>query len=333
MVLLKLEQGKSPAQISKDLNNVVSERTVRNWKAMYLKTGNIDLKTPPGPPRIVRTKSMIQKVKKRFESQARQSGRKVARQLGISQSSLARITRQDLGLHAYRITIEPKLTDVQKQARVTFAYWVRRTLRKADIRKILFSDEKYFGVDGIYNRQNDRVYAASREEADEAGAIHRKTKYPGQIMVWLGASYAGVTAPIIFKPHETLKQENYVEHVLPFALSEGKRLIGKNFIFQQDNATPHTSNRSQIWCKKNFYDFFDKNRWPGNSPDLNILDYYVWDAVNRLIKWNNVNDYQSLQNEIERAVPLVSKNALASSIDSWSRRILSILKTKGQYIR
>ena len=67
--------------------------------------------------------------------------------------------------------------------------------------------------------------------------------------------------------------------------------------------------------------------------DLNILDYNVWDAVNQLKRWEKVNDYQSLQDEIERTVPLVSKNALVTSVDSRSRRILSILKTKGQCIR
>lgn len=167
-VLLKFEQEKSPAQITKDLNNVVSDRNVHNWKVMYLKTINIDLKTSSDRSKTVRTKGIIQRVKKRFASQARQSGREITRQLDISQSSLA------------RITIDKILVFVH--IRVMCAYWVRRTLMKAHIRKILFNDEKYFGLDGIYNRQNDRIYTASRAEADKAGAIHRKTQYPEQIM-------------------------------------------------------------------------------------------------------------------------------------------------------
>ncbi len=173
----------------------------------------------------------VMKVKKRFQRKARQSVRKMARQLRISERSLGRIVKEDLGLYAYRITIQPKLTDVQKQLRITFAYWVRRSLTKASIRKIMFRDEKYFTIDGIYNRQNNRVYVASRAAADESGAVCTKAKYPAQIMVWLGACHAGVTKLIIFEPHETLTQVNYINDVLPLVLSEGKRLIEDAFIF------------------------------------------------------------------------------------------------------
>ncbi|CAF1126906.1 unnamed protein product [Didymodactylos carnosus] len=139
---------------------------------------------------------------------------------------MGRIVKEDLGLRAYHITIEPKLTDAHKQARIAFAYWIRRSLTKASIQKILFTDEKYFTVDGIFNRHNDRVYAATRAEADERGGVHQKSKYPAQIMGWLEACYAGVTKPIVFEPFERLTQYNYIDDVLPLALSEGKRLIG-----------------------------------------------------------------------------------------------------------
>ena len=32
--------------------------------------------------------------------------------------------------------------------------------------KILFSDEKMFDIDGVYNSQNERIWAANRMEAD-----------------------------------------------------------------------------------------------------------------------------------------------------------------------
>ena len=39
--------------------------------------------------------------------------------------------------------------------------------------KILFPDEKYLDIDGVYNSQNDRVWAANRVDADEKGALKR----------------------------------------------------------------------------------------------------------------------------------------------------------------
>ncbi len=51
------------------------------------------------------------------------------------------------------------------------------------------------------------------------------------------------------------------------------------------------------------------------------------------MRWDKVQNYRSLQQEIEQAVPLIPTTGLASSVDSWSRRISRILKNKGTYIR
>ena len=44
--------------------------------------------------------------------------------------------------------------------------------------KILFSDEKYFDIDGVYNSQNNRVRAVNRADADKKGGIKQRRKHP-----------------------------------------------------------------------------------------------------------------------------------------------------------
>ena len=73
--------------------------------------------------------------------------------------------------------------------------------------------------------------------------------------------------------------KNYIEAVLPHALAEGQRLLGDDFIYQQDNARPHIHKNSLSWIKGNFSQFIDQNKWPPNSPDLKVLNYFVWDAI------------------------------------------------------
>ena len=116
-------------------------------------------------------------------------------------------------------------------------------------------------------------------------------------------------------------------------MSEGKRLIGDTFIYQQNNASPHAARRSQVWCRQHLPDYIDSNRWPPNSPDLNVLDYYVWSAIGQRMRWEKIHNYQSLRQEIKRSIQLVPKTHLVSSFDSWSRRILRVLKNKGTYVK
>lgn len=65
--------------------------------------------------------------------------------------------------------------------------------------RILFSDEKMFDVDGIYNAQNQRIWAPSRAEADERGGVQMRQK--------LG----------------TVDHAQYIDNVLPVALEYGNK--------------------------------------------------------------------------------------------------------------
>ena len=77
--------------------------------------------------------------------------------------------KNDLGLWAYKILKEPLLSDVRKEKRVQFTNWIGTSFRKEDTMKILFYDEKMFEIDGVYNSQNDRIWAINRVDADTRG--------------------------------------------------------------------------------------------------------------------------------------------------------------------
>ena len=52
---------------------------------------------------------------------------------------------------------KPLLTDDHRAKRKKFANWVKSNFRKEKTMKILFSDEKIFDINGVYNAQNDRL--------------------------------------------------------------------------------------------------------------------------------------------------------------------------------
>ncbi|CAF1310759.1 unnamed protein product [Rotaria sp. Silwood1] len=91
-------------------------------------------------------------------------------------------------------------------------------------------------------------------------------------MVWLGACAEGLTVPVIFEDG-TMDAQKYIKEVLPIALKSGKKMLGNNWTYQQDGATPHTHRLSQKWCADHFPEFIPKIRWSSNSPDLCPFDY------------------------------------------------------------
>ena len=141
-------------------------------------------------------------------------------------------------------------------------------------------------------------------------------------MVWAGLSIYGSTKPFFLGKKETVNTANYTHKILPFAKNEGQRLFGRRqYIFQQDGAPAHTANKSQKWCEKNFPKFIPKQKWPPNSPDLNPLDYYFWNAVVTRMNTKKIKNREDLIKEIENGFEKVPIWEIRSAICRFNKRL------------
>ena len=121
LALSKYEKGEPSTKIFEDLNGFVSSRSIRRWCKMVRETGIINLSHSLARPHIIRTKGMIQKVRKRMKRKKRVSVRKIAGELDISNGSVVRILKQDLGYRSYKKRVQPALTDFERSKRMKFA--------------------------------------------------------------------------------------------------------------------------------------------------------------------------------------------------------------------
>ena len=148
VVFRKYEDGDSPTKIFRDLNGSLGLATIKRWCKMIRETGSIQLSTPPDGPRFARTSKTIEKVKHKLNEQM-VSVRSLAKDYSISKSSAHQILKDNFKLCAYRMRIEPKLTEEHKNKQKKFGNWVGHNFRKEDTMRILFSDEKIFDLDGM----------------------------------------------------------------------------------------------------------------------------------------------------------------------------------------
>ncbi|CAF4023703.1 unnamed protein product [Rotaria sp. Silwood1] len=84
-------------------------------------------------------------------------------------------------------------------------------------------------------------------------------------MVWLDVCSKGVT-PLVVLDQGTVDHVEYIQKVLPIALKYGNETFGEHWAFQQNN----------------------KDHWPPNNPDLNPLDYCIWDEFMQCVNWEKV---------------------------------------------
>ena len=45
----------------------------------------------------------------------------------------------------------------------------------------------------------------------------------------------------------------------------------------------HRDRLTQEWCRDNFPSLIDKDRWSPKSPDMDPLDYSIWDKLINVI--------------------------------------------------
>jgi len=327
IVLSKLRTGDMPAKIFRDLVGAVSLKTIKRWKAKFLQHGTV-LRSKPGPQRLAR----CQRNRTKIDALRRKklSTRKIGRKVGVSHTTVHRVLREDMQLKAYKRRKAPKLTETHIRKRKGFANWVRHNFHKEDAKNILFSDEKLFDLDGVYNRQNDRIWAATRAEADSNGGVYRRNKFPKKVMVWLGVCSKGVTNVVILQG--SVNHQSYLKNVLPVARRCGNKLLGGNWTFQQDGATAHTHELSQKYCRDNLPNFISKDRWPPNSPDLNPLDYCIWNEIVTSMRWDKAVCKTTLITEIKRAVRMLRPQVLLDSCSSWYSRVRKVGANGGIYL-
>ena len=86
-----------------------------------------------------------------------------SQELGIAQTTLWRIMRKYLGLHTFKIKLTQKLKPLDHLKRRNFSNWALSELEENEefLRKIIFSDEAHFWLNGFVNNQNMRYWSAT----------------------------------------------------------------------------------------------------------------------------------------------------------------------------
>ena len=76
-----------------------------------------------------------------------------------------------------------------------------------------------------------------------------------------------------FRVNTNVQLEVMERSVLPWITSIA---VGSPWVWQQDSAPCHVSNRFMAWLQGHCCDLVTKEQWPPSSPDLNPMDNFIW---------------------------------------------------------
>ena len=138
-----------------------------------------------------------------------------------------------------------------------------------------------FFLAGHVNSKNNIFWGSTPPEHFLQRSLHSV-----KCTAWVAISKHGIIGPFWFEDDNersvAINAERYV-HVLDkfwTALGQRRGVIRVLRWFQQDGATPHTSNESLAWQQQRFPDRLISRRcdpqWSPHSPDLNPPDFHLW---------------------------------------------------------
>jgi len=125
----------------------------------------------------------------------------------------------------------------------------------------------------------------------------------------------GKTRVVFVDPGAKVNSSYYCNIVLEKGLLPDIRAICRNYrwTLQQGGALAHTARTMLDYLKKEHINFIEPHMWPPNSPDINPVDYAVWDALQQRVY------HQRQFNTVEEL-----KRAIVTECQKLSQRFIDI---------
>lgn len=326
--------GNSASQIFTLLKKLgISKMFIYRTIDRFLESSQVEDRMRSGRPRVVRTSGAIKTVRERIRRNPLRKQKIMAREMDISLRSMSRLIRDDLHMKAFRRCTGHLLTPRLKQIRLERCKKLLQWHASNGHENILFTDEKNFTVEEVFNKQNDKVYARTSEEAKTIVPRVQRGHHPTSVMVWWGVSHKGVTSLHFcekgVKTGAKVYQQDVLEGVVkPLTIT---LFEGKHWVFQQDSAPAHKAKTTQEWLRLNIPGFIRAEDWPSGSPDLNPLDYQLWSELERMGCQVRHRNLESLKKALISAAASIPIETIRAAIDKWPERLKACIKARGDH--
>ena len=286
-------------------------------------------KSKPTPNKKL-TPAFLADLKARYTANPSISMRKMAKIVGVGEKTIRRGVKE-LGMASKVRPRRQLLTGKQKEKRTVRSKKILSALKKKTRSTVLIcSDKKMFYVDQAYNRRNDRVVVDKDAEVTPV----MKTKHPqGVMMLGVVASDGKRMPPYFFPEGLKIGTEVYlrVMRTVVKPWIEANYPDG-NYIWQQDNAPGHASNKTQRWIVANLPGAWTKEFWPPSSPDANPLDYSIWSVIEAKACATPHPNLTELKASITREWAAMTDSYVVKTFKAFRPRIEAIIEAEGGHI-
>lgn len=327
-------------------NGVPDTRTVGNTWNTFRRTGFIKGTWTGGPCKKYRDEVTYAAMTQPDVSNRQLSEEFKAVGMDISHSTIQRVRKKELKMHAYKDPLGQKLSPIDAAHRRIFADKMHRMViekKTLDVSNICFTDECMYSVGCYLNRQNIRHYVIKGDFDPYEYLKEREFQGFKTHVFCLISSKVGVIGPFFIEDmfdfnakKKSLTSEVYIKLLDTKVIPELKSRLGDDFQncwFQQDGAGVHRSKASLDYLRKTFgnrlISIKTKYTWAPKSPDMNPCDYWLWARSKQLLQKCNTGDEFELKMSISQVFGHITIQDCAKAISDFPIRIMALRRADG----
>jgi len=198
----------------------------------------------------------------------------------MSPATMQRILTKDLHLHANKVQFIQELKPADHEKRRQFVEWILERERESKVfaKRIIFTDEAHFHLNGFVNKQNCRIRGSENPRT-----IQEKEMRPKRVTVWCGIWGEDLIGPYLFENEErdsvTVIGVRYRDMLSNFLWHRLDQVYIDNVWFQQDGATCFSSRETITLLREKFPNRLISLRgdqsYPPRSCDLTPYDFFL----------------------------------------------------------
>ena len=195
-------------------------------------------------------------------------------------------------------------------------------------KKIMFSDEAHFDLDGYVNKQNCLFWSTENPHA-----YIEKPTHPKRVTVWCGFWSRCIIGPFFFENEQgdtiTVNGDRHRAMLNEFQFTKIEEKDIGNIWFQQDSATCYTAEGTLDVFRPVFENRIMSRTadviWPPRSCDLTPLDYYLWSA-------DKPETIYTLKDNIREAIGEIQLHTIDTVLKNWTDRLGKCMVNRGSHL-
>ena len=107
-----------------------------------------------------------------------------------------------------------------------------------------------------------------------------------------------------------------------------RHVAGDNFVFQQDSAPAHRARDTVELLQCETTDFISPELWLPNSPDLNPVDYKVWEIMQQRVCEMQIHNVDELKQRLVDVWSGLQQSVVDSAVSEWRKCLQTCVRAK-----